>query len=171
MTEHIQLRRASMEDLAVIWPLFEQGIEKRRLEGSEQWQDGYPNLQSISADIEKGYGYVCLDSEGEIVGYVATIFDIEPAYEILEGKWLTSGKYACIHRLVTSQEKKVKGLGAWIMREAEKIVMDRGIFSIKADTNHDNGAMLHVFNKMGYVYCGTVYFRGSARQAFEKVLS
>jgi RimJ/RimL family protein N-acetyltransferase len=56
------------------------------------------------------------------------------------------------------------------MREVERIVLDNDIISIKADTNHDNGGMLRVFEKLGYIYCGKVYFRGSARQAFEKVL-
>jgi hypothetical protein len=30
--------------------------------------------------------------------------------------------------------------------------------------------MLRVLEKLGYVYCGEVYFRGSARKAFEKKL-
>jgi GNAT superfamily N-acetyltransferase len=170
MLENIKLRSAIAQDLEAIWPLFAQGIEKRRLEGSAQWQDGYPNPQSIANDIDKGYGYVCTDHNNEILGYVAIIFDVEPAYEVLEGKWLTLGRYACVHRLVVSQTHKIKGLATWVMREVERIVLDNDIISIKADTNHDNGGMLRVFEKLGYIYCGKVYFRGSARQAFEKVL-
>jgi hypothetical protein len=30
--------------------------------------------------------------------------------------------------------------------------------------------MLKLFEKLGYQYCGEVYFRGSARKAFEKVI-
>src|SRR5690606_26584606 len=130
--------------IEVIWPLFEQGIEKRRLEGSNQWQDGYPNIQSITSDIDKGQGYVCVDATEGLVGYVALIFDIEPAYNELEGQWLTHGEYAGIHRLVVSQDTKIKGVGTWIMHQIEEIALDRGIFSIKADTNHDNAGMLRV---------------------------
>jgi hypothetical protein len=54
MLENIKLRSAIAQDLEAIWPLFAQGIEKRRLEGSAQWQDGYPNPQSIANDIDKG---------------------------------------------------------------------------------------------------------------------
>ncbi|MFT4092143.1 MAG: hypothetical protein QM640_00795 [Niabella sp.] len=38
------------------------------------------------------------------------------------------------------------------------------------DTNFDNAPMLHILNKLGYIYCGEVFFRGAARKAFEKVL-
>ena len=171
MNDTIQFRKARAEELSDIWPLFAQGIEKRRLEGSEQWQDGYPNPNSIASDIEKGYGYVCIDLDGDIVGYVALIFDIEPAYDELEGEWLSNGKYAGIHRLVVSQDKKIRGLGTWMMQQIEVVVLEKQIYSIKADTNHDNAGMLRVFDKMGYIYCGTVYFRGSARRAYEKILN
>ncbi|MFJ1442200.1 hypothetical protein ACILFQ_09880 [Capnocytophaga canimorsus] len=42
--------------------------------------------------------------------------------------------------------------------------------SIKIDTNFDNYAMLKVLEKAKYTYCGTVYFRGTPRMAFEKLL-
>lgn len=57
-----------------------------------------------------------------------------------------------------------------MMRKTEEIVRDKKIYSVKVDTHHDNIGMLRVFDKLGYVYCGTVYFRGSARRAYEKVL-
>ncbi len=39
------------------------------------------------------------------------------------------------------------------------------------DTNFDNTPMLRILEKLGYTYCGEVYFRGSARRAYEKVLA
>ena len=44
------------------------------------------------------------------------------------------------------------------------------IFSIRVDTNYDNIPMLKLLAALEYQYCGEVYFRGSARKAFEKVL-
>ena len=40
----------------------------------------------------------------------------------------------------------------------------------KLDTNFDNAPMLKILDKLGYTYCGEVFFRGSARKAFEKIL-
>ncbi len=170
MLDKLQLRKAKAEEVDTIWPLFEQGIEKRKQEGSTQWQDGYPNPQTIVNDIDYGYGYVCVDEEDEIVGYVALIFDVEPAYDIIEGEWLTTGIYAVIHRVIVSRQKKIKGLASWMMSALEPICLARDVYSIKADTNYDNAGMLRVFEKTGYTYCGIAYLRGNPRQAFEKTL-
>ena len=47
---------------------------------------------------------------------------------------------------------------------------NKGIPSLRADTNFDNAPMLHLFEKLGYKYCGEVTFRGTPRKAFEKKL-
>ncbi|MBO9617706.1 MAG: GNAT family N-acetyltransferase [Niabella sp.] len=167
----IQLRKASTADADSIWSILQQAIEKRKVEGSAQWQDGYPNPTVVNRDIEKGYGYVCEDEQGDITAYVALIFDIEPAYEALEGKWLTDGSYAVIHRLAVSQERNIKGLATKIMIAVEDICLQQGVPSIKVDTNFDNTAMLRILEKLGYTYCGEVFFRGAARKAYEKILN
>jgi len=56
------------------------------------------------------------------------------------------------------------------MEFIEKVALEKNIHSIKVDTNFDNPAMLKTFENLGYSYCGEVYFRGSARKAFEKVI-
>lgn len=171
MFDNYTIRKAVQDDADAIWNILSQAIEKRKSEGSEQWQDGYPNPTVIKNDIDKGYGLVCENNERDIIAYVALIFDTEPAYEQLEGRWLSHNQpYAVIHRLAVSQRKKIKGLATWIMQEIENICTAQGIFSIKVDTNFDNAGMLRVFEKLGYTYCGEVYFRGSARKAFEKLL-
>ena len=57
-----------------------------------------------------------------------------------------------------------------MMKFIEEFALDHNIYSVKADTNFDNFAMMKSFEKAGYTYCGEVYFRGSARKAYEKVL-
>jgi hypothetical protein len=57
-----------------------------------------------------------------------------------------------------------------MMSFIEELAVKNNIYSVKADTNFDNYAMMKSFENAGYVYCGEVYFRGSARKAFEKVL-
>lgn len=171
MIEDIRFRKATFNDVDSIWAILREAINKRRDEGSEQWQDGYPNREVVVKDIENGYGFVGERIEGELVAYVAIIGDIEPAYEKLEGKWLTERPYIGIHRLAVSQTDFIKGLGTWMMLEAEKVSLSQNRYSIKVDTNYDNIGMLRVFDKLGYVYCGEVYFRsGAQRKAFEKLL-
>ena len=53
MLNTISLRQATIADLPNIWDIIQQAILKRKNEGSEQWQDGYPNLEIIQEDIFK----------------------------------------------------------------------------------------------------------------------
>ena len=94
----------------------------------------------------------------------------EPAYEAIEGQWLSNGDFLVVHRIAVSDAHAGKGLGKTMMECIEKLALKKDVFSIKVDTNFDNLAMLRTFEKLGYIYCGKVYFRGSARMAFEKVI-
>lgn len=162
-------RKAVLAELPEIWAVLKQAIIRRKEDGSQQWQDGYPNQEVIQNDIAIGAGYVLTDG-GTIIGYCAIRFNHEPAYADIKGKWLTNEAFAVVHRVAISEQYLGKGLAKKIFEYIEDIALNAHIYSIKADTNFDNIAMLKTFQKLGYIYCGEVYFRGSARKAFEKVL-
>jgi GNAT superfamily N-acetyltransferase len=162
-------RKATLLDASRIWEILQQAILRRRADGSSQWQDGYPNPEIIKKDIENYQGYVLTEGEN-IIGYTAVIINDEPAYEAIEGKWLTNSDFVVVHRIAVSEKHVGKGIAKVILGFVEKFAITKGICSIKADTNFDNPAMIRVFDKLGYVYCGEVYFRGNARKAYEKVL-
>ncbi len=164
------LRKAKQHEVPVIWTILQDAIEQRKQDGSDQWQNGYPNVAAINEDIKNGAAYVLVEND-VIQAYAAIIFDIEPAYEVIEGKWLSSGDYAVVHRVATSKESKGKGVATMLFKMIEDLCIDKNVFSIKVDTNFDNIPMLKIVDKLGYTYCGEVYFRGSARRAYEKILS
>jgi len=163
------LRKAERHELPVIWEIIQYAIEQRRLDGSAQWQNGYPNPDSLSADLDSGAAYV-VEEDGELLLYAAILFESEPAYAGIEGQWLSDGPYMVLHRVAASPKAKGKGIATAFFRMAEDLCKERGVPSIKVDTNFDNAPMLRIMDKLGYTYCGEVYFHGSARRAFEKVL-
>ena len=162
-------RKASVHDIPQIWTIIQQAIVRRKNDGSQQWQDGYPNEDLIRKDIVDGIGYVLTDDD-KIVGYAAILFNDEPAYEKLKGTWLTNEDFAVVHRVAISDDYLGKGLAQKIFLFTEDLALDNNIFSIKVDTNFDNIPMLKILEKLGYTYCGEVFFRGDARKAFEKIL-
>ncbi|WP_343695064.1 GNAT family N-acetyltransferase [Flavobacterium sp.] len=168
-TEKLSLRKANLSEIPQIWNILQDAIEQRRLDGSTQWQDGYPNELSIKNDIENGYGYVFTENES-ILCYAAIIFDKEPAYENIEGKWLSNGDYTVVHRVAVSKLAKGKGIATKLFESIEGLAIENNVFSIKVDTNFDNIPMLKILERLKYTYCGEVYFRGAARKAFEKRL-
>jgi GNAT superfamily N-acetyltransferase len=166
----MKLRKANLSEIPMIWEILQQAIEQRRRDGSSQWQDGYPNEQTVRDDIAKGYGYVLVENES-VIAYAAIIFEEEPAYTAIEGKWLTNGDYAVVHRVATSNAVKGKGIATQLFRMIEDLCLEKNVFSIKVDTNFDNAPMLKIVDRLQYTYCGEVYFRGAPRRAYEKVLS
>lgn len=162
-------RKAAETEISQIWQILQDAIARRKTDGSNQWQDGYPNPETIESDIAKDAGYV-LEIDSQIAGYVAILINDEPEYDNLEGKWLTNNDFVVFHRLAVATDFLGKGIARELFLQMELFANDRNIKSIKADTNFDNHAMLHLFEKLGYKYCGEVYFRGSARRAYEKVL-
>lgn len=105
-----------------------------------------------------------------VIAYSAVILNDEPAYENIEGKWLSDGNFNVVLRLAVSDEVAGKGYATELFRRIEDLSRQNGIFSVKVDTNFDNAAMLHIFKKLGYTYCGEVYLAGGVRKAFEKLL-
>jgi GNAT superfamily N-acetyltransferase len=163
-------RKAKISEAAKIWKILQHAILRRKEDGSTQWQDGYPNLKVVHNDIEKGQGFVLVEGE-TIVGYSAVIINDEPAYDKIEGKWLTTDDFVVIHRVAISEKHLGKGLAQMIIRYVEDFALKNDIYSIKADTNFDNIAMIKIFEKMGYTLCGLVYLRASPRKAYEKILA
>lgn len=165
----MNLRKATPADSPIIWEILQQAIEQRRLDGSDQWQNGYPSEETVADDIASGYGYVLTDN-GNIIAYAAVIFGIEPAYNEISGNWLSLGDYAAIHRVATSNAIKGKGVATQLFLLLEDLAISQNVFSIKVDTNFDNIPMLKIMDRLNYQYCGEILFGGAPRKAYEKLL-
>jgi GNAT superfamily N-acetyltransferase len=165
----MNLRPAKLSELDTIWEILQDAIAQRKKDGSEQWQQGYPNLETVTTDIQDGYGYVVEEDE-EVVAYAAIIFGVEPNYAKITGKWLSEGDYAVVHRVATAEAVKGKGVATQLFILIEELSRSKGILSIKVDTNFDNQPMLRILEKLSYTYCGEIFFGGATRMAFEKLL-
>jgi GNAT superfamily N-acetyltransferase len=164
------LRKAKQSELQTIWEIIQYAIAQRKASGSDQWQNGYPNEETIREDIAAGFGYV-LEEDGVILIYAAIIFGKEEAYENIDGKWLTNDVYTVLHRVAASPKAAGKKAATKLFQLTEHMCTDNNIYSIKVDTNFDNFPMLRILENLGYTYCGEVFFQNAPRKAFEKVLS
>ena len=164
-----QFRQANYSEASQIWQILKDAIKRRKEDGSNQWQDGYPNMEVVKSDIEKKIGFVFTQND-TIIGYSAVIINDEPDYINIEGKWLSDQDFIVYHRVAISEEFLAKGMAKKMMKLIEQYALSKNIYSLKADTNHDNIPMVKIFEKLGYSFCGIVYIRQSPRRAYEKVL-
>lgn len=164
-----QFRPAKYSEASQVWQILKDAIQRRKEDGSNQWQDGYPNMEVVKRDIENKIGFV-LTKNDTIIGYSAVIINDEPDYTNIEGRWLSDQDFIVYHRVAISEEFLAKGMAKKMMKLIEQYALSKNINSLKADTNHDNIPMMKIFEKLGYSFCGIVYIRQSPRRAYEKVL-
>jgi GNAT superfamily N-acetyltransferase len=166
----MNLRIATQTEIPAIWDILQQAILQRKQDGSEQWQNGYPNEQTVHDDISNRYGYVLIDNN-EVIAYAAIIFGIEPTYNDIKGKWLTNSDYVVVHRVAASNAVKGKGVATHLFKMIEDLCVEKKVYSIKVDTNFDNIPMMKILDKLSYVYCGEIFFSGASRKAYEKIIT
>lgn len=161
-------RLANLQDEDEIWGILKDAIQRRKEEGSEQWQDGYPNPEVVHSDIERGIGYVLTD-HNNVIGYAAVLVNDEPAYEDIVGSWECHDGFVVVHRVAIKAEYLGQRLAQKMFSYIESWAREQQIPSMRIDTNFDNTGMLRILEKSGYRYRGEVYFREKPRKAFEKI--
>lgn len=158
------VRPAIIPEIPAIMEVLSDGREKMRAEGNvNQWTEGYPSLEIIREDIEKGWGFVvCKD--GEIEGYFAFIQGIEPTYSVIyDGEWISDEPYAVIHRMASKHG--AHGVFATALAFALE-----NCKNIRIDTHRDNKIMQHNILKHGFRYCGIIYLAsGDERLAYQLI--
>jgi GNAT superfamily N-acetyltransferase len=164
------LRKARAADAAPhIWPIILQAKAQMRRRNSRQWQDGYPALENIAADIAQGNGYV-LSRENQIIAYAAVIFTGEPAYDPLD-RWLNDTRsYVVVHRLAVADAVKHQGVATRFLQKIEDMSREQGVRSFRVDTNFDNLYMRKALIRLGFTYCGEVFYQCNRRMAYEKII-
>lgn len=168
----MEFRKTRIEDSEKVLEIIKQAQQSIKDMNFDQWQNGYPNMQSILEDIKDGYGHV-LVVDGKIMGTLALSFDGEETYEkIYEGKWLSDHEFAVVHRVAVHNECKGMGIATKMLSDVEKMCRDKGMKSIRIDTHRENIPMQKTILKSGFTYCGIIYTNdGSERFAYEKLLS
>lgn len=164
----MNFRIASESDSGRIMELIIDAQEHLKELKIDQWQDGYPDLATISKDIAGGTGYVLTDTEA-VIGYLCVSFDGEETYAVIDGQWRSLQPYAVVHRMAIDRAYRGKGLAARMLEFAETLCGQKDIHSIKIDTHSENLAMRHLLTKNFYEYCGIIQFNNSDRMAFEKI--
>lgn len=165
----MNFRKSKKADVKSIMKIINQAQEYLKNQGIDQWQNNYPNEDVINTDISNGESYV-LEKDGNIVATSVISFNKEKTYDVIhDGKWLTDGECAVIHRIAVDNTCKGLGVSHKIIEYAEEMCKEKDINSIKVDTHRENLSMQNMLKKNGFKYCGVIYLAdGAERVAFEK---
>lgn len=166
-------RKSNYKDIDKILKIIENAkIEMKKL-NLDQWQNGYPNRNVIENDVKNGISYVL--EQNQIIGTVALSFEKEKSYSQIEGKWITNGEYAVIHRIAIDTKFQNRGIAVKILEFVEEICLKKRILSLRTDTHEKNEPMKKLLKKAEFNYCGVIYLEDGSemrekRLAFEKII-
>ena len=164
----MEIRLAFPNEVDTIMQVIE-GAKKCLAEaGSTQWQNGYPDADTIIEDIISGQAYVALE-EGELLAYAAVTKSPEKAYEaIYDGNWEgRESEYLVFHRIAVASDVQGQGVAQTFL---EGLIEGFDYLDFRSDTHAKNKAMQHIFEKLGFKQVGKVPVDGE-RLAYQKLKS
>ena len=159
----MNIRKARPQEMDSIMDIIAHARSIMRANGNaSQWINGYPSRELMLECLDKGELFVCISGR-EPAGVFCFAVAEDPNYNKIEGAWLNEAPYGVIHRLATNGQ--IRGVAAavlhWCFEQHP---------NIRVDTHRDNTIMQHIFEKMGYSYCGIIYVSdGTPGLAYQKV--
>jgi len=164
----MEIRLAFPNEVDAIMQVIEEAKKCLADAGSTQWQNGYPNTETIIDDIISGQAYVALE-EGELLAYAAVTKSPEKAYEaIYDGNWEgKEAEYLVFHRIAVASDVQGKGVAQTFL---EGLIEGFDYLDFRSDTHDQNKVMQHIFEKLGFKQVGKVPVDGE-RLAYQKVKS
>ena len=149
-------RLATKDDLVEIMAIIGDAKAFLKKSGSTQWQNGYPNEESILNGINNKNGYVLMVGD-KVAGYAAVIAGIEPTYQKIDGAWQNDNDlYATTHRICLSADYQGQGLGKIFMSNIISLQYANGVRNFRVDTHRLNKPMQRLATDFGFEYRGII---------------
>lgn len=164
------IRTSEPADFPAVMQIIRQAQQYLKELGIDQWQDNYPNENTLMQDLAAQTGYVLQENSG-VAAYFSLSFVPDKNYTQIDGAWDSEEPYGVIHRLAVKTPSRRTGRASALLDFAEQTARARDIRHLRADTHEDNLPMQKFLTKHRFEYRGIVYLDGvRKRLAFEKKL-
>lgn len=166
----IYVRKSTLQDLDPIMEIINEAKALLKKDGSPQWQDGHPNQEMLTNDINKGINWVLI--VGDTIAGVATLTtQPDPNYkDITEGAWKNNDPYATIHRVAIRSQFRGMHLSKFMFSNLITIARIEGFKNLRIDTHQVNARMQKLSLDCGFEERGIIHVKDkidTRRLAFE----
>ena len=151
------LRRAQLQDLPAIMKIIDDAKELLKKNGSPQWQNGYPNQETLTQDIAMQTNWVLIN-DNKVAATATLQLTPEPTYRnITQGQWQQPDEpYATIHRVAISSNYRGQGLSKLLFSNLLTVGQMQGIRNFRVDTHRSNKAMQHIAENFNFKKRGII---------------
>jgi fumarate hydratase subunit beta len=158
--EMFAIRPLTPGDAGAAMALYKRVVATMRAAGFMQWNDRYPNRETLERDIALGAAF------GGFIGgalAAAATFDARQPEEYGAMPFAFGAPYGIVHRLAVEPAMQRKHLARRMMDFAEEAARGNGCKAMRLDTCEDNKAALVLYEGRGYIRRGTCRFPGRER--------
>lgn len=163
------IRPATDGDVDSVLALVRTCVQHMRFHGIEQWDDLYPDRDTIEEDVHPCEAFVAT-RRAELIGYVALSPSQDPEYADVPWTY-TVGPFVVIHRLMVDPAIQGSGFAKLLMGFAEAHALASGFRTVRLDTFVGNPKALRLYERLGYREAGTIKHRTGRFRCFEKELA
>ena len=160
-------RTAGPEDLPAVLELFAGAVERMRSQGIDQWDELYPDRETLREDIEKRQ-MILLTENGAPVSAVVVNGEQVPEYGEVPWSIRGEGGPAVLHRLCVAAPAQGRGFGRRTLLAAEKAAASLGFRYIRLDAFPKNPRAVRLYESSGYRLAGRITIRKGLFHCYEK---
>ena len=164
----ITYRKPTEDEVFKIYQHYVRVIAKMQEQGIDQWDELYPNVADIAADIADGSLWVG-ESEGELVITFAVNTSCEEEYDVCPWKY-PEDPYVVVHRLAVNPKFQRCGVARNAMEFVESEAIKNGAKTIRLDTFCGNPFGAALYDSLGFKVIGFAHWRKGKFQIMEKPL-
>ncbi len=151
----MDIRPLEQGDAGAAMALYAATVAAMRADGHFQWNDTYPNRETLERDIAAGTAFGAW-LVGELAGLISVDSNQSPEYEPIP--FAFGEPIRVVHRLAIHPAYQRQGLSSALMDFAEERARAAGCRAMRLDTCEDNGPALALYQNRGYVVRGTCHF-------------
>lgn len=169
----MEIVKAKDKHIKDVCLLYENAVSYFKQNNINQWQNGYPCLESLLQDIKNGESYVVLHQNTVAATFMLSVKKELTYNAIYSGAWQGTDNYGVIHRVSVSPDLKGKGIFKAIIDFAVLHCKKCEKNSLRCDTHKDNLSMQRALQKKGFTLSGTIYLdkeKQDPRLVYEKPL-
>ena len=162
------IRQAAVADATALLMLVQDCVAAMRALGIEQWDEVYPNADTIANDILAGTLEVLCEGDA-LLACMVVDRQLDPLWKDMD--WTPGSEpAAAVHRLMVHPSQQGRGWARLLMQHAEQRAHAYGCRSIRLDSFLRNPSAMALYPKLGYRRTGTAMMRKGEFAGFEKLL-
>ncbi|MEG0071080.1 MAG: DMT family transporter [Raoultibacter sp.] len=178
---YLTSRHAKHDDFKALEGILSDGWAMLDAMGIKRGLKRYPSSRRLMRSIQEADCYVVEDEAKNVVALFNVTLTGDTWYDkIYDGSWQTESSsdaatYGVLRWMTVKASARRRGVGMFILGEADRITREAGMESIRSDSYEGNMPFQRILLHHGYELCGTIMaqttFEGSKRRVcFERIL-